>query len=408
MHDEEACLIARQPIMNGQEEISSFELLFRSQESFSSARFESAIQASSQVILTTLSTIGVETLLGRQQGFINVDTELLMSDVIELLPPQRVGLELLESIAITPAVVERCRELKSRGYRLSLDDHEYSPLCEPLYEGLVDIVKIDLVKTLPGRLADMVERFRPYPVRLLAEKVDTRGAFLRCRSLGMELFQGYFFARPSIIRKQRVANSVPGFIRLMQLLMDNAEINELEATFKENPDMVYKLLMLVNSVSFGLYGEIRTIRHAIAIIGRQQLKRWVQIALFADDGRQGCNSPVMHMAVVRATFMEELASTPPYRGNCSPDEAFMVGILSVLKDVYDVSLDGVASGLRLSVDIRNALSGKKGEMSVLLSLATMVERNSLDEAAECFEVLGFPPESVLGCQIKAFNWHTGL
>lgn len=314
----------------------------------------------------------------------------------------------MESIAINPEVVERCRELKSRGYRLSLDDHEYSPLYEPLYDGLVDIVKIDLVKTPPGRLAGMVELFRPYPVRLLAEKVDTRGAFLRCRGLGMELFQGYFFARPTLIRKQRVANSITGFIRLTQQLMDNAEIDELEATFKESPALVYKLLMLVNSVSFGLHGEIRTIRHAIAIIGRQQLKRWVQIALFADDGRQGCNSPVMHLAVVRATFMEELARTPLHRGRCSPDEAFMVGILSVLKDVYDISLDEVASGLKLSADIRNALSGKKGEMSVLLSLATMVERNELDEAAEYIEVLGLPLGAVLGCQRRAFNWHMGL
>jgi c-di-GMP-related signal transduction protein len=407
MHDE-AYLIGRQPILNRQEEITGFELLFRSPESVSSARFGNATQASSRVILTTLSIIGVDTLLGRHQGFVNVDTELLMSDVIELLPPQRVGLELLESIALTPEVVERCRELKSRGYRLALDDHEYSPSCEPLYDGLVDIVKIDLARTPPGRLAGMVERFRPHPVKLLAEKVDTRDVFLHCRSLGMDLFQGYFFARPTLIRKQRLANSISGFIRLMQQLINGVEIDELEATFKENPALVYKLLMLVNSVSFGLHEEIRTIRHAIAIIGRRQLERWVQIALFADDGSRGFDSPVMHLAAARATFMEELARMPPHNGCCSPDEAFLVGILSALKDVYDISLDGVASGLGLSVDIRNALCGGKGEMHVLLSLAKMVEGNELDEAIECFQVLGFPLASVLMCLGRAINWHAEI
>lgn len=406
MHDE-IYLIGRQPILNGQEEITAFELLFRSSESVSSARFESPIRASSQVIVTTLSAIGIETLLGRQHGFVNVDADLLMSDVIELIPPERVGLELLESIEFTPEVVKRCRALKSRGYRLVLDDHEHNPSFEPLYDGLVEIVKIDLVKTSLNRLPAMVERLRRHPVKLLAEKVETRGAFLRCRSLGMDLFQGYFFARPTLIQKQRMANSLSSFLTLMQQLASGAETGEIEATFKESPALVYKLLMLVNSVSVGLHEKIRTIRHAITIIGRRQLKRWVQIALFAGDGRQGANNPIMHLAVSRATFMEELARTPPHTDCCAPDEAFMVGILSVLKDVYEIPVDEVVTGLGLSDDIRSALAERKGEMSVLLSLAKMLEDNAFDEAAECFEVLGIPLLSVLDCQRKAFNWHLG-
>jgi len=407
MHDD-AYLIGRQSILNGQEEIAGFELLFRSPESVSAARFESPIRASSQVILTTLSAIGIEALLCRQHGFVNVDAELLMSDVIELLPHERIGLELLESVEITPEVVRRCRTLKSRGYRLVLDDHEYDPSFEPLYDGLVEIVKIDLVKTPLSRLPAMVERLRRYPVKLLAEKVETRAAFLRCRSLGMDLFQGYFFARPTLIQKQRVANALSSFLTLMQQLASGAETGEIESTFKESPALVYKLLVLVNSVGVGLHEKIRTIRHAITIIGRQQLKRWVQIALFAGDGRQGADNPIMHLAVARATFMEELARTPPRIGCCSPDEAFMVGILSVLKDVYEISMEEVVTSLGLSEDIGNALTERKGEMSVLLSLAKMLEENAFDEAAECFEVLGIPLLSVLDCQRKAFNWQQGL
>lgn len=407
MHDE-SYLIGRQPILNGQEEITAFELLFRSRESVSSAKFESATKASSRVILNTLSTIGIEKLLGNHRGFINVDVDLLMSDVIELLPPHMVGLELLKFVEITPDVVRRCRELKLHGYQLVLDDHEFNPLFEPLYNGLIDIVKIDLVKTPFHDLSGMVDQFSRYPVKLLAEKVDSLDIFLRSRSLGFELFQGYFFARPTLIQKQRVVNSIGSFLTLMQQLVNGAETSEIEATFKENPALVYKLLMLVKSVSFGLNEKVHTIRHAITIIGRQQLKRWVQIALLADDGYQAFNNPIMHLAVTRATFMEELARTPPFAACCSPDEAFMVGILSTLKDLYGVSMDEMVAGLSLSDDIRNALTEKKGEMSVLLSLAKMVEKNEFDDATDCFEVLGVPLVSVLNCQKRAFNWQAGL
>jgi EAL and modified HD-GYP domain-containing signal transduction protein len=219
------------------------------------------------------------------------------------------------------------------------------------------------------------------------------------------LFQGYFLARPTLIRKQRLANSVTNFLKLMQQLQNDAEINEIETTFKESPALVYNLLVLVNSVSYGMREKIRTIRHAINIIGRKQLKRWVQVALFANDSNQEFDNPIMQMAVTRATFMGELASVLPDTSSCSTDEAFLTGTLSMLIDVYDVSLDEVMAGLGLSDKIWNALSENKGEIAILLRIAKMVERIKLDEAIDCLTKLGIPLTSALECQKRAFNWH---
>lgn len=404
----DAYLVGRQPILNGREEIMAFELLFRSPSSLSFAKFENPTQASSRVILNTLSSIGIESLLGCHQGFVNLDRELLMSDVVELIPPQAVGLEVLESVAITPDVVERCRELKSRGYVLSLDDHVYDPLYEPLYNGIVDIVKIDLFCTPLTDLSGIIERFRRYPVKLLAEKVDSRDVFLRCRSKGFELFQGFFFARPSLIRKQRMAGCIQCFLRLMQQLTDDADTAEIEATFRGSPLLVYKLLTLVNSVSFGLHEKIRSIPHALTIIGRHQLKRWVQIALFATDGRPESNNPIMYLAVARAAFMEEFARTQPCFTGCPPDEAFLTGTLSVLKDIYDISVDELSRELKLSENILGALNGTVCPMGTLLKLAMMVERGFLDEAADFFSDLDIPPASIIECQKKAFECHSDM
>jgi EAL and modified HD-GYP domain-containing signal transduction protein len=172
--------------------------------------------------------------------------------------------------------------------------------------------------------------------------------------------------------------------------------------------LVYQLLILVNSVSLGLHEKIRTIRHALTIIGRQQIKRWVQIALFAEDGRQELNNPIMNMACTRASLMEELARISPRLSGFSTDEAYMAGTLSMLIDVYDISLDEVMSSLSLSDDIRNALTENKGEIGILLSLAKMVEKIELDKAMDCFAEQGIPLSSVLECQKIAFNWHASL
>ncbi len=404
--------MGRQPILDGLEDIVAYELLFRSPQSTSSADIVNASHATSSVILNVLSNFGIREILGGYRGFINVDADMLMNEALELLPPEMIGLELLEDVVITPEIIARCRKLKSQGFVLALDDHRYNPAYEELYAGVVDIVKFDLIATPLEELYREVELLRRYPVKLLAEKVDSRHVYLRCRRMGFELFQGYFFARPSLMQKSRMENSAGTFFKLMQQLSCDADIDDIEQTFKQSPALTYKLLLLVNSVSFATLEKIRTVRHAITLIGIHQLNRWVQLALFADDGGVSLNSALLDMAAVRAAFMEELAKIKPQSPrllrHAQPEEAFMVGTLSMLKDIYDVDMKTIVTNLNLSEELQEALINRGGDLGTLLCLAEMMELLELDEAAVCLEKLDISLETVIACQKKAYNWRDKL
>ena len=403
-------LMGRQPILNGLEEIVGFELLFRCPASLGAADIQSSLKATSQVMFDILSSFGMRDVLGEHRGFINVDADMLMSDAIELLPTENIGIELLEDIVITPEIVERCRELKKMGCLLVLDDHRYAPQYEPLYQGIVDIIKLDLLATPLEDLYREVELFRRYPVKLLAEKVDSRHVYLRSRKMGFELFQGYFFARPTLVQKVRMANASASFFRLMQQLSCDADIDAVEETFKQNPSLTYKLLLLVNSLAFTTREKIRTVRHAITQVGLEHLKRWVQLAIFADDSGAALNNPLMDMAAVRAAFMEELAQLDMGENRLMrrviPEESFMVGTLSILKDIYEIDMVEILANLNLSDEIQDALVNRGGDLGTLLCVTEMMERLELDEAAECLERLGVSPESVLACQKRAYQWRS--
>ena len=404
--------MGRQPILNGLEEVVGYELLFRSPQSLSSASILNSSQATSSVILNVLSNFGIREILGGYRGFINVDAEMLMNEALELLPSDMIGLELLEDVIITPEIIARCRALKAQGFVLALDDHRYNPAYEELYAGIIDIVKMDLIATPLEDLFQEVEQLRRYPVKLLAEKVDSRHVYLRCRRMGFELFQGYFFARPSLMQKSRMENSAGTFFKLMQQLSADADIEEIEQTFKQSPALTYKLLLLVNSVSCMTREKIRTVLHAITQIGREHLHRWVQLAIFADDGGTGLNNALLDMAAVRAAFMEELArfkpQSPQLMRQAQPEEAFMVGTLSMLKDIYDVDLKEIVAQLNLSDEIQDALLHRGGDLGTLLCLAEMMESLELDEAAECLGKLGITLDTVVTCQKKAYNWRNKL
>lgn len=405
-------LIGRQPILNGLEEVVGYELLFRSSKSISSAIIECPVQATSSVMLDLISSFGIHEMLGELPGYINVDAEMLLNDSIQLFPSDVIGFELLEDIAVTPDIITRCRDLKAQGYQLVLDDHRYDPQYEVLYDSLVDIIKMDMVLTPLEDQYREIELFRRYPVKLLAEKVDSRHVYLRCRKMGFELFQGYFFARPSLVKKARMANSSSSFFQLMQQLSTDADVSEIEQTFKQCPALTYKLLLLVNSVSFSTREKIKSVRHAIMQVGRQHLKRWVQLAIFADDGGLGLNNPLLEMAGVRASFMEELAKLELSKTRLlryvQPDECFMLGTLSVLKDVFEISTDDMSRNLNLSDEIVAALFAHEGDLGTMLCLAEMIEQLDFDEAEQCLGRLGVSPDLVLGCQKKAYNWKNSL
>jgi len=404
-------LVGRQPIMNAVEELVAYELLFRATPSaISSALFQDHKQATSNVIVNTLSTFGIKEILGGHRGFVNVDGEMLMSDWVKLLPASMIGLEILEHTEITPELIESCLRLKTMGFALALDDHRYDRKFEPLYNGIVDIVKFDLHLTPLDQLYQEVELLRNYPVKILAEKVDRRDVYLRCRRMGFDLFQGYFFARPTLMQKRRIEASITILFELLQKLSCDSSFEDIEHVFKKSPALTYKLLCLVNSVAYGMRDKIRTVWHAISIIGLEQLKRWVQLAIFAADNDNCDANPLIHMVAVRSSLMEGLALLHPsltslkYAG----EKAFMTGTLSILTDLYEIGVNEITVNLNLSDAIVEALTDRTGHFGDLLNVAEMIEQTRLDEAFLHLDRIGIAPDAALECQKRAFAWQNSL
>ncbi len=404
----EQLFLGRQPILDRSETIIGFELLFRSADCLS-ANVTDHFQASTSVIFTTISDFGIEEVLGAHKGFFNVDAGVLMGEMLELLPPERVVIELLESIQPSPAVAERCAQLKAKGFSLALDDHLYGPAWEPLYE-IVDIIKIDLLATPAAELPDTVQTFRRWPLTLLAEKVETLEQHHQCQLLGFELFQGYYFAQPAVIRQNRVDIANLALMRLMNQLMTDSDIGEIEETFKQNPNLIYNLLRLVNSVGLGMREKITAVRHAIAVLGQEQLKRWIMLALYAIGGRKGASSPLMELASTRGKMMELLAQRHSGMKMVSdfPDRAFMTGVLSLVDTLFRVPMEEVVEHCNITDDVRQALLSRDGELGELLRLVELLEKFEGGDLAPSFQHPYLSLDHILISHTEAIRWSNRL
>jgi EAL and modified HD-GYP domain-containing signal transduction protein len=208
--------IGRQPIISRNKKIFGYELLFRN-SMISDADVMNNIKATASVIVNALNNIGLKRLIGDKKGFINVDSEILESGIFDLLPKENMVLEILETVELTSSIVELCRKLREEGYQLALDDFIYREPISPVMSA-ANFVKIDLPMYNRQSLTDVVERLKGYSVKLLAEKVETRDDFELCHSLGFDYFQGYFFAKPSVVTAKSLSPAQLVLIELSRSL----------------------------------------------------------------------------------------------------------------------------------------------------------------------------------------------
>jgi EAL and modified HD-GYP domain-containing signal transduction protein len=350
----------------------AYELLFRSAHA-RRAEITDDRMATASVISHAFNELGIAAVLGECRGFINFDAALLMSDVVELLPPQRTVIELLEHVEITSQVVERCRDLKSRGFSFALDDVVHLDDYEPILP-CIDVVKVDVLATGASSLPAIVANARARgELCLLAEKVDSREQANRCRALGFELFQGYFFARPTVMEGRRADPSRRVLLRLLEQSLGDVDRAAIETTFKESPELSYKLMRLVNSVGMGVRTSLQSLAHALTMLGRRQLQRWLQVLLYAQQSGGDFSSPLLQLAAARGKLMELLAERQPY-DQAYRDRAFMTGILSLLDTLLAAPMTELLAALNLHVDVRRALLERAGSLGHLLQIVEALER----------------------------------
>lgn len=378
----EQVLLGRQPIVDRDGRMYAFELLFRAERHPNAARYSDDLVATTHVLRHVFAELGVEKALGPYRGFLNCDARmLLMPETLDVLPHDRVVIEILESVEPTPEVVERLRDLKAAGFALALDDYRGPRDGYDAVLALADFIKIDLPRVKPAALDGMVAGLRGLPARLVAEKVQTRGQADRCLAAGIDYFQGFFFARPVIVEGRKLGLPQIALLRLLNLLLQDADTHAVVDEFKKHPGLSLNLLRIANSAATTRAARVHSIGQAIVLVGRRQLRRWVQLLLYTDGAPAGAANPLLQLAATRGRLMESVADALwPGTGERA-DLAFMVGILSLMPAVFGVSFEDILPSLPLPDEARGALLAREGLLGDLLVRIQALELDPMDESA---------------------------
>ncbi|MGJ7578582.1 EAL and HDOD domain-containing protein [Variovorax sp. RHLX14] len=367
-------LLGRQPIVNRVGALVAYELLFRGGP-MNEAAIADDQSATDQVIVNAISQFGVAGSLGQHRGFVNIGRASLGSDSILLLEPDRFTLEILENVEIDSEVEAECRRLREAGFQIALDDVISIDRIPPRVLDLVDIVKIDLRSVVMAEVPSLIRKAHEAGCAVLAEKVESFEEYRQILDLGADLFQGYFFARPEILRQNQMSASQSALLKLNSVLAADPKLSDLQLEVKRNPVLLAQLMKFAGSASAAASGRGElTVGDAIARVGTRQLARLAQLLLFAgDSGKHLEDNPLLQLVNTRARFMELMAHEIEPDDDAFADAAFQAGIFSLMHVVTGQSSEQMLAQVALSPRIESAILSFEGALGDLLLMARYME-----------------------------------
>jgi EAL and modified HD-GYP domain-containing signal transduction protein len=393
--------VARQPIFTADMQIWGYELLFRHGENVQAAIFTDGDQATTQVIADGF-TLAVRSMRKGARALINFPRNMLLGEAPYVLSPERCVVEILETVQPEAEVMEACRELKENGYTLALDDFVGDPGFEPLCE-IADIIKVDILGKKPAEVLEIVKGLRRYKAVLLAEKVENLDMFNVCKRLGFTYFQGYFFSKPEVIPGRKLSASQTTKIKLLKELSESdSELERLVEIIQTDLSISYRLLQYINSARFGLRGKIESIQRAVSMLGRQNLRQWLQVIILSDINSTDKAQELVRISVLRGRFLQLLAGLHPTP--FGPDSMFLLGFFSVLDAILDQFMEQVLEEISLDPGITDALINAGSPNAIWIELLDELDRGSwarLEAKAACMNI---PMELIDRAAIEAAIW----
>jgi EAL and modified HD-GYP domain-containing signal transduction protein len=397
--------LGRQPILNRDQSLAAYELLFRSAAA-GPANVTDDLYATASVIAHA-SELGMENVIGASLGYVNVDAAVLMSDIVQFLPKERVVLEILETVKVTDRLLARVAELAQAGYSFALDDVTSDSEDVKKLLPLVDILKIDITDMKQSELFRLSSQFKAANKKLVAEKVENLAQFQNCLDLGFDYFQGYYFAKPDVLTGKKLSPSQVAIMQLLALIVSDADSKEIERSIKQDASLGFTLLRLVNTPAAGVTQRIDSLGQALVVLGRRRLQRWLQILLYAEPGKSNsATAPLLMLATTRGKLLELIAEKLQPGNRTMADIAFTVGIMSLMDTLFNLPMEKILQQIQVAEDVSKALLYRKGVFGDMLKLVEYIE--NVKEAGPLvvplLKKLRLSSDQFYALQLAAFEW----
>ncbi|MGK9175330.1 EAL domain-containing protein [Yokenella regensburgei] len=398
--------VARQAIFDSQMNTVGYELLFR--DSMTN-RFPdvSSEQATTQLIEEQFFGAPVGRKNETNSVYVNFPHQLILDGLAETLPKNRVVIEILETASPDQQLLSAVKRLHSLGFRLALDDFTMSPEWD-IFIPYVNVIKFDVQKNTQQEIGSYLQHHRQLirNVVLLAEKVETNEEYDAYKKMGFKLFQGYFFSKPVVYKRNKLMHNRAFALKLMQEVnVEYPSLNRIEDLLKRDVSLSFKIMRYAQNILYNTRGitglRNQSLKDIVLYLGINELRRFVLVACLTSFETVR-TAEIYYMSLIRAKFCELLAGRSS--SHALSNEAFMVGLFSLLDVILETPLDELMGQIAVSPEVMEALKDQEGILYRYVTLAQLYEKRLWTEASDMAGELGISEHTVMEMMNRATKW----
>ncbi|MCP4149270.1 MAG: HDOD domain-containing protein [bacterium] len=393
--------IARQPIFDNRKNVYAYELLYRS-DLMNRAYVADDKYATQKVVGNSL-LIGLQKLTTGKRAFIHFNRELLLEQLPFIFPNKVLGVEVEFEPKPEARLLQVLKKIKEKGYPLVLHHLKVDEMSagNPMIP-LMDVIKIDFHTTTKEERENIVRNCDNPEVKYLAEKIETQQEYEEAVVLGCQYWQGFFFQKPVLISKPGMPGDKLNYLLILKKIHEpDVNFSEIEEIIKRDVSLTYKLLRFINSANYGFRVTIRSIGHALVLLGNNELKNWLSLIIMSGIGKEK-TPELMNTAVIRARFCELTAVE--YKLRYQPGILFLIGMFSLAEAFLNLPMAEILEELPLEEPVVDALLGKEGQARFILQMVEAFEKAHWDEFIRLATRLRMDQKKLASLYMDAVEW----
>ncbi len=398
------------PLFDGEMRVCAYSIFTQRENYFLSPTSEGIgrLDGAAQIPgLEIVNSVGAGTLADDQEIFVEMNNINVFTDISAVCEPPHEKIVLLLDSSITPdeSYVSRLNDLKIEGYKLAmrkLEIKQFESYREILR--LMDYILLDHRKINISQAKIYFGKLFP-KIKLCAVNVNSQEDYDKLtEDGGYNLYEGEFFRMPVVESDKEVAPLKATYIELLNVVNGpDFDLTDAADVIGHDTALVLSLLEMVNHMTRN--SEITSVRHAAAMLGQKELKRWINTAvtkeLCADKP-----SEITRLSLVRAKFAENLA--PLYELTGLSSELFLMGLFSILDIMLDKPMEEALKTVQVSKNIEDALIRGKGELAPILNFVKEYEDASWHEVSRLLVLQDVAIEPVYQAYVEALRWYRDL
>ncbi len=367
---EEHLFFSKQPIFTKNPRVWGYELSYRDNP-FASVAPDAGRNGALRNLAANAYALKLRGDVGAQKLVLNFSERSVKAKAPNALPASNTVIEMDETVVLDDELLAALDALRAEDYLVAINDFQGRPEAAALLER-ADILKINIRGKRPQHILDLMNRVPAGKAMLVAAGVGSPELLKLAKALGFKLFQGAFFRKPEFKQERQLTSGEASRLKLFEVISGAPDFNKLSQAIAMDASISYRLLMFLNSAAFSFPVEITSIQHAVVLLGWEQIKNWLRVAVLTDITPPSKTLELVRLAAQRAKFFELTALRNGLPGE-TMDQLFLLGLFSLLEPMLDMPMEKMLKNLPIDDTVKQALAGKKTPLAGWLALAQAIE-----------------------------------